>query len=160
MKATTGIRNRELVCNADIDFYPARPILSEIFRCLELCDVFVAVVSTRYCNSRFCRYEIEHAHLLELPIILIFIEHVHVDDMNLVTKEVFETFTRVQFEMNNDGECKITPDWTKICESIIQLIMPKVGRAYCFRLVCLCVCLCVCVCVWCVCVCVCVCVNF
>ena len=50
--------NRDLVCNADVHFHPARTILSEIFRCLKLCDVFVAVVSKNYCNSKFCRYDI------------------------------------------------------------------------------------------------------
>ena len=122
MQAVTQIRNRDLVCNADVNFHPARTILSEIFRCLKDCDVFVAVVSTSFCKSRFCRYEIEHAHLLEMPIILIFIERVNEDDMNLITKEVFETFTRVQFAMDIDGEYRITPDWPHICESIIQLI--------------------------------------
>ena len=122
MEEITKIRNRELVCNADINFNPARTILSEIFRCLEVCDVFVAVVSTRYCKSRYCQYEIEHAHFLARPIILIFIERVNVEDMNLITRKVFETFTRVQLAKDNDGEYRIAPDWPKICESIIQLL--------------------------------------
>ena len=113
--------NRDLVCNADVHFHPARTILSEIFRCLKLCDVFVAVVSKNYCNSKFCRYEIEHAHLLEKPIILIFVEHVPEDKMNLITKEVFETFTRVQLVSEN-GEYNLQPGWQQLCESIIQLL--------------------------------------
>ena len=115
--------DRELVCNADVDFHPARTILSEIFRCVKLCEVFVAVVSKNYCNSRYCRYEIEHAHLLGKPIILIFIEHVPEENMDLITKEVFETFTRVQFIME-DGQYEMRPSWDSVCESIIQLIKP------------------------------------
>ena len=113
--------DRELICNADVDFHPARTILSEIFRCLKLCDVFVAVVSKNYCKSKFCRYEIEHAHLLERPIILIFIEHVREKDMNLITREVFQTFTRVQLVLE-DGQYKLQPGWPQLCGSIVQLL--------------------------------------
>ena len=109
------------MCNADVHFHPARTTLSEIFRCLKLCEVFVAVVSKNYCKSRYCQYEIEHAHLLAKPIILIFIEHVPEDNMNLITKEVFETFTRVQFIIE-DGQYELRPGWDQLCESIIQLI--------------------------------------
>ena len=113
--------NRELVCNADEHFHPARTILSEIFRCLKLCKVFVAVLSKNYCKSRYCQYEIEHAHLLNMPIILIIIERVEEDNMNLVTKEVFETFTRVQF-VQDDGHYRLQPGWEQLCDSIIQLM--------------------------------------
>ena len=78
-------------------------------------------MSENYCKSRYCRYEIEHAHLLEKPIILVFIEHVPKKDMNLITREVFETFTRVQFEYE-DGEPVLKPGWLPFCESIVQLI--------------------------------------
>ena len=117
----TGL-DRELVCNADLHFHPAKTILSEIFRCVKICDVFVVVMSKNYCKSKFCRYEIEHAHLLEKPIILVFIEHVPKDDMNLITREVFETFTRVQFVFE-DGQPILQPGWQQVCKSIIQLIM-------------------------------------
>lgn len=121
LQMITGL-DRELVCNADLHFHPAKTILSEIFRCVKICDVFVVVMSKNYCKSKFCRYEIEHAHLLEKPIILVFIEHVPKDDMNLITREVFETFTRVQFVFE-DGQPILQPGWQQVCESIIQLIM-------------------------------------
>ena len=109
------------MCNADVHFTPGRMLLSEIYRCLKLCEVFVAVISKNYCSSKYCRREIEHANLLEKPIILIFIEHVPKDEMNLITREVFETFTRVQFVKEND-QYKIEPGWKQLCESIIQLM--------------------------------------
>ena len=109
------------MCNADVHFTPGRKLLSEIFRCLKQCEVFVAVISKNYCSSKFCRYEIEHAHLLEKPIILIFIEHVPKDDMNLITRKVFETFTRVQFVVEND-QYKLQPGWEQLSESVIQLL--------------------------------------
>ena len=113
--------NREFVCNADDHFIPGRPIMKEIFRCISCSEVFVAVMSKNYCLSRFCQYEIEHAHFLKKPIILIFIEHVGVDAMNLVTKEIFETFSRVKFVIEN-GQYEIHPDWPEICQSIIQMM--------------------------------------
>ena len=120
LESMTGV-GRDLVCNADLHFHPARTILSEIFRCLKVCDVFVALVSKNYCKSRYCRYEIEHAHLLQIPIILIFIEQVPEENMDLVTKEVFDTFTRVQLVLEN-GEYQLQPGWQQLCESVIQLL--------------------------------------
>ena len=113
--------DRDLVCNSERHFVPGRPILSEIFRCLSVSEVFVAVISRNYCNSRFCHFEIDHAHLLKKPIILIFMEHVEEDAMNLATREVFETFTRTKFVLE-DGQYKIKPDWPEICKAIIQLM--------------------------------------
>ena len=113
--------DRELVCNADVHFTPGRMLILEIYRCVKQCEVFVAVISKNYFSSKYCRREIEHAHLLEKPIILIFIEHVPKEEMNLITKEVFETFTRVQF-LKEDGQYKLEPGWQQLCESIIQLI--------------------------------------
>ena len=120
LQSMTGV-SRDLVCIADVHFHPVRTTLSEIFRCLKLCDVFVAVVSKNYCRSRYCQYEIEHAHLLQRPIILIFTEHVPEENMNLITKEVFDTFTRVQLVLEN-GEYKLQPGWQQLCESVIQLL--------------------------------------
>lgn len=112
LETMTGLE-RELVCNADDHVQPAHSIMSEIFRCLKESEV--------YCNSRFCHYEIEHAHLLKKPIIWIFKEHVAEDSMNLVTREVFETFTRVRF-IFEEGQYQIKPDWPYICKLIIHLI--------------------------------------
>ena len=109
------------MCNADAHFTPGRMLLREIFRCLKQCEVLVAVISKNYCKSKYCRYEMEHAHLLEKPIILIFLEHVPVDEMNLLTREVFETFTRVQFLKENE-QYKLEPGWKELSESIIQLM--------------------------------------
>lgn len=122
----TGL-DRELVCNADIHFYPAKTILSEIFHWIKQCEVLVAVMSENYCKSRYCRYEIEHAHLLGKPIILVFIENVPKKDMDLITREVFETFTRVQFVFE-DGQPVLKPGWQPLCESIIELICQKSSR--------------------------------
>ena len=109
------------MCNADVHFHPARTILSEIFRCLKHSEVFVAVISNNYLKSRHCRYEIEHAHLLKRPIVLVFLEHVRKENMNSVTREVFETYIRVQIVFDED-HCRLEPGLQQLCESIVQLL--------------------------------------
>ena len=79
------------------------------------------MISKNYCNSRFCRYEIEQADLLEMPFIPIFIEHVEEDNMSNVTRKVFEQLTRVTFAFA-DGQYTVHPSWSEVAESIVQLL--------------------------------------
>ena len=109
------------MCFADKHFIPGQTIFSEMIRCLEDSAVFVAVMSENYCESNFCKFEIEQARVMEKPIILIFKEHVAEDKMNHVTKQIFRHFTRVKCVFE-DGHARIQPDWTQLCEAIIQLM--------------------------------------
>lgn len=63
----------------------------------------------------------EQADLLEMPIIPIFIEHVDEDHMSTVTQKVFEQLTRVTFVFT-DGQYTVQPSWSKVAESILQLL--------------------------------------
>ena len=78
-------------------------------------------MSKNYCNSDYCKLEIEQARLQGKPIILIFIEDVEEDEMTLVIREVFRNYTRVKF-VAEDGMYRLQPDWGHICESVIQLM--------------------------------------
>ena len=78
-------------------------------------------MSKNYCNSDYCKLEIEQARIQGKAIILIFIEEVAEEDMTLVIREVFRKFTRVKFVINEDCY-KLQPDWKCVCESIIQLM--------------------------------------
>ena len=113
--------DKELVCIGDRYFRPGQTIFSEIIRCLDDSAVFIAVMSKKYCNSDYCRLEIEQARLQRKPIILIFIEEVAEADMTLVIREVFRKFTRVKFVLQ-DGVYHLQPDWKIVCESIILLM--------------------------------------
>ena len=95
--------------------------MAEMFRCLDDCPVFVAVVSKSFCASRYCRHEIETAHTEGKPIILIFKEHVPEDQMDHVTKKVFSNFTRVKCVLSDNG-VDLQPPWDVLCKSIIELI--------------------------------------
>ena len=83
--------------------------------------MFIAVMSKNYCNSGYCRLEIEQARLQGKPIILIFIEEVAEEDMTLVIREIFRKYTRVKSVLQ-DGVYHLQPDWKFVCESIILLM--------------------------------------
>lgn len=120
LKTITNI-NRDLVCYADRHFVPGCTILSEMVNWLENSSVFIAVITSDYCASNFCKFEIEQAHLMRKPIILILKEHVEERDMSPITKQVFQHFTRVKCVFE-DGQHRIQPDWKEICDAIIQLM--------------------------------------
>ena len=95
--------------------------MAEMFRCLDDCPVFLAVVSKSFCDSRYCRHEIETAHTEGKPIILIFKEHVPEDKMDHVTRKVFNNFTRVKCVFGENG-VDLQPSWDILCQSIIELM--------------------------------------
>ena len=120
LKTITNI-NRDLVCYGDRHFVPGRTILSEMIQWLGNSSVFIAVITSEYCASDFCKFEIEQAHLMRKPIILIFKEHVDEAKMNPVIKQVFQHYTRIKCVFEN-GQHRIQPDWKEICDGVIQLM--------------------------------------
>ena len=97
-------------------------MMAEMFRCLEDCPVFVAVVSESFCASRYCQREIEAAHTDGKPIILIVKEPVPDDRMDLVTKKIINNFTRVKCVYHENG-MELQPSWDQLCKAIIELIV-------------------------------------
>lgn len=120
LETRTGI-HRDLVCLADRHFRPGRTIFSEIIKSLNESAVFIAVLSRNYCNSDYCKLEIEQACLQRKPIILMFIEKVEEERMNPVIRAIFRKYTRVKFILE-DGHYRLQPDWENVCDSIMQLI--------------------------------------
>ena len=120
LEEKTGI-NRELVCVADRHFRPGRTIFAEMIKCLEDSAIFVAVVSRSFCKSDYCKRETEEAHLKRMPIILIFIEEVEVEQMSRVIQEVFQHFTRVKL-VYDEGQFRLQPDIERVCDSIMLLL--------------------------------------
>ena len=120
LKAVTGT-DRDLVAIGDRHFRLGRSIFAEIIRLLEDCAVVVIVLSTNYCNSEYCKHEIEQARLMRKPIVVIMKEVVDENEMNGVIKETFKHFTRATFSFEEDG-FKLEHDWEYICECIVQLL--------------------------------------
>ena len=114
-------RDKDFICVGDRYFRLGRTIYSEMTRCLDDCAVFIAVMSRNYCNSEYCKLEIEEARVKGMPIILIFIEKVEEDYMSRVTREVFRNYTRAKFVFE-DGVYRLNADWKFVCESVIQLV--------------------------------------
>ena len=123
MKTLVGT-DRDLICVGDRYFCLGRTIYSEMTRCLDDCAVFIAVMSRNYCNSEYCKLEIEEARVKGMPIVLIFKEKVEEDYMSRVTREVFRNYTRAKFVFE-DGAYRLNLDWGKACESIVQLVDVK-----------------------------------
>ena len=121
LRAITNIHNRDLVCFADKHFTPGQTILADMETCLQDSSVFLAVVTTRFCASNYCKFEIEQARVMQKPIILIYKEHVEEDQMDPVTREIFNNFTRIRCIYEN-GQHVIQPGWKEICEAIIKLM--------------------------------------
>ena len=120
MKVTVGT-NKNLVYIGDECFRPGQRIFAEIIRCLEKTAVVVAAVSRNFCNSYYCKQEVEEARILDKPVILVFIEDVKENEMSDVMKEIFRNFTRVKI-VRRDGAYQSQPDWPNVCRSIIDLM--------------------------------------
>ena len=111
---------RDLVAIGDLYFQVGRSIFSEAVELLEECAIVVVVLSKNYCNSDYCKMEIEQARLMRKPIIIILKGTVSENDMNTVIKSIFNNFTRVTFKFE-DGTYRLPQDWKCICQSIISI---------------------------------------
>ena len=120
MKTLTGT-DRDLVAIGDRYFRLGRSIFAEIIRLLDDCAVVVIVLSTNYCNSEYCKHEIEQARLMRKPIVIIMKEFVEESEMNGVIKETFKHFVRATFTFEED-DVRLQQDWEYICQCIIQLL--------------------------------------
>ena len=120
MRTLTGAE-RDLIAIGDRHFRLGRSIFAEIIRLLEDCAVVVIVLSTNYCNSGYCKHEIEQARLMRKPIVIIMKEFVEESEMNGVIRETYKHFVRATFNFEEDG-FKLQHDWEYICECIIQLL--------------------------------------
>ena len=109
------------MCFADKHFIPGQTIFADMIMCLQDSSVFLAVVSTRFCASNYCKFEIEQARVMQKPIILIYTEHVEENQMDPVTREIFNNFSRIKCVYEN-GKHIVQPGWKEICDSIIQLM--------------------------------------
>ena len=87
---------------------------------LEESAIVVIVLSKNYCESDYCKMEIEQARLMNKPIVIILKENVSENDMNTVIKSVFHHFTRVIFKCEG-GTYRLLHDWRFICKSIISV---------------------------------------
>ncbi|KAL4225177.1 Toll-like receptor 7 [Mactra antiquata] len=111
---------RNLICLGDSEFRLGQYVHNESLRCIELCTVFLCVVSENYCNSRYCVEEFNQASQMTTPVILMMKEEVDIDLMTPKMQLLFRNQVRMLWE-NNNGEYRLKTTWKNVCESIIDI---------------------------------------
>lgn len=114
---------RDLVSIGDRHFRPGQTIFEEIDVCLSKSAIVIFVVSHPFCQSNFCKYELEQAYTLNKKIMLLFIEDVEEQNMPPLIGKYFNKYTRINLRRCRDGEINITPKWEIICESILDFLV-------------------------------------
>ena len=113
--------DQQLVCTGS-DLLPGQPIRDQITEFMDQSAVFVAVISTEYCCSYWCKEEINKARMDNKPVMLLFKEEVPESQMNLDIKYFFHKNIRAKWILNVNGEYELETGWNNICSSIIQFL--------------------------------------
>jgi len=121
MSKITDVNMTDLITIGDFHFRPGFTVNAEGHRALTESGVVLAVISRAFCASAYCKDELEQAHSLKRPIVLIFIEEVDEHDMGEIVHHLFKSKVRVQYRREGD-QSVIKPDWSIVCTSVLQLI--------------------------------------
>ncbi|KAL4218597.1 Toll-like receptor 7 [Mactra antiquata] len=111
---------RNLNCIGDVEYRTGRYVHDEFLRCIELCTVFLCVVSDNYCNSSYCVQEFDLATQKTKPVILMMKGDVDIGLMTPTMQLLFRNQVRVLWEENN-GEYRLKTSWENVCESILDI---------------------------------------
>lgn len=117
--------SRDIVCIDDKHFVPGRPIVEEMMGHIRDSCVTVCVVSRSFCERTWCRREVEEAYERGKPIILIFLQEVDRALMPAHLCDIFDRYTRVKFETDDEGHPQLKPSWPLLCQSILELASQK-----------------------------------
>lgn len=120
LQLMTGIE-RDLICTGDEYLRPGFAIFDETVRCMERASLVIAIVTNSYCESAFCNNELEQAHLLMKPIIIMLKEQVDENLMTPTMKLLFKSKVRILWETKND-EYVMKTTWKNVCSSMLDLI--------------------------------------
>ncbi|XP_060600918.1 toll-like receptor 4 [Ruditapes philippinarum] len=120
LQLMTGV-DRELVCTGDRHFRPGFYVQNETCRRLATASVLIVVASENFCQSVYCRGELEQAFMEGKPIILMFIEQVEQELMPPTMREVYQRNVRIVWTFEN-GEYKMKTTWENVCKSVLDLI--------------------------------------
>ncbi|KAH3738739.1 hypothetical protein DPMN_045381 [Dreissena polymorpha] len=110
--------NRELV---DKDFKIGLCILNETIRCTKLSAVIVVILSDNFCKSGFCLQEFDIVFRLGKPIVLMLKGEVDIKKAPQAIKDLFYTYVRIVWRLNDDGENELMNSWINVCYSILEL---------------------------------------
>lgn len=116
---------RSIICIDDIHFRPGRSSIEDMMNRIRNSCVIIFVVSTSFCESDWCRREVEEAYARGKPIILIFLEEVDPAIMPEYVRELFERQTRAKFVKDIEEQYQLIPSWTSLCQSILECASKK-----------------------------------
>ncbi|XP_060604920.1 toll-like receptor 4 [Ruditapes philippinarum] len=120
LQLMTGV-DRELVCTGDRHFRPGFYVQNETCRRLATASVLIVVATENFCQSVYCRGELEQAFMQWKPIILMFIEQVEQELMPPTMREVYQRNVRIVWTFEN-GEYKMKTTWENVCKSVLDLM--------------------------------------
>lgn len=94
---------------------------NETYRCFDNACVLTVVASNNFCNSPFCRSELDQAYVKGMPIVLMFIEHVDEDLMTPTMKQLYQNNVRILWDVE-DGEYVLKTTCENVCTSMLDLV--------------------------------------
>ncbi|KAH3738738.1 hypothetical protein DPMN_045380 [Dreissena polymorpha] len=113
--------NRELVALGDKDFKIGHCILNETISCTKLSAAVVVILSDNFCNSSYCLQEFDIAFRVGKPIVLMLKGGVDIKNAPQAIKELFYTYVRIVWRLNDYGEYELLTSWINVCNSILEL---------------------------------------
>ncbi|KAH3855721.1 hypothetical protein DPMN_098291 [Dreissena polymorpha] len=113
--------DRELVGFGDQNFKIGHCILNEVIRCTNVSAAIVVVLSDNFCRSDFCLHEFDVAFRVGKPIILMLKGEVDMSMAPVAIRDLFNTYVRVLWRLDDHGEYELTTSWDNICNSILEL---------------------------------------
>ncbi|KAH3747949.1 hypothetical protein DPMN_182385 [Dreissena polymorpha] len=113
--------DRELVGFGDKNFKIGHCIMNEIIRCSKASAVIVVVLSDNFCSSDFCLQEFDVAFRVGKPIILMLKGEVDISLAPVAIRDLFNTYVRVLWRIDDYGEYELMTSWDNVCNSILEL---------------------------------------
>lgn len=113
---------RNLILTGDRHFRPGFYVHEEISTSLERVSVLVVVVSRNYCESHFCKEELNQAYVLKKPIVLMLKENIDVEIMSATMKVLYQKYVRILWVEEN-GKFVLKTSWENVCRSIRELML-------------------------------------
>ncbi|KAH3712436.1 hypothetical protein DPMN_072136 [Dreissena polymorpha] len=78
-------------------------------------------MSDNFCNSGYCLKEFDIAFHVGKPIVLMLKGEVDIANAPQAIKDLFYTYVRIVWRLNDDGKYELMTSWNNVCNSILEL---------------------------------------
>ncbi|KAH3771319.1 hypothetical protein DPMN_172633 [Dreissena polymorpha] len=113
--------DRELVGFGDRHFKIGHCIMNEVIRCTKSSAAIIVFLSENFCRSEFCLQEFDVAFRVGKPIILMLKGEVDMAMAPVAIRDLFNTYVRVLWRLDDHGEYELMTSWDNVCNSILEL---------------------------------------